>query len=151
MKAAVKAARRKANYVIVSFHWGLEGHYTPTSTQVKFGRGAIDSGADLVLSEHPHVLQGVEFYHHRLIAYSLGNFVFSPGSTAGHDSMILRITIGPHGIASVVARPAYIGSGGAPALAKGSAAKRILGIIARTSRGRKTHVSVGKTSATLKP
>lgn len=151
VQAAVKAARRKADYVIVSFHWGIETHSTPTSRQIKFGHESIKAGADLVLSEHPHVIQGVEFYHHKLIAYSLGNFVFSPGSAAGHDSMVLRISIGPHGISQVVARPVYIGSNGAPTLAKGKTAKRILGIIAKTSRGRKTRVSVSPTSATLRP
>lgn len=151
VQSAVKAARSKADYVIVSFHWGIEGQYSPTSRQIEFGRASIRSGADLVLSEHPHVLQGIEFYRHKLIAYSLGNFVFSPGSTAGHDSMVLRITIGPHGISSVVARPAFIGSSGAPALAKGKNAKRILGIIAKTSQARGTHVKLSSTSATLKP
>jgi poly-gamma-glutamate capsule biosynthesis protein CapA/YwtB (metallophosphatase superfamily) len=151
VRNAVKAAKRKADYVIVSFHWGLEGHYTPTSRQIAFGHGAITAGADLVLSEHPHVLQGVEFYRHKLIASSLGNFVFSPGSTRGHDSMTLRVKIGPHGIASVVARPVHITSSGAPVLAKGSTAKRILRVIAKTSRGRGSHVKVGKTSATIRP
>jgi poly-gamma-glutamate capsule biosynthesis protein CapA/YwtB (metallophosphatase superfamily) len=151
VKAAVRAAKKKASLVVVSFHWGVERQYTPTSRQIAFGHGAIQAGADLVLSEHPHVIQGVEFYHRKLIAYSLGNFVFSPGSASGHDSMILRIRIGPHGIASVTARPATIGSGGAPRLAAGATARRIIGIIRRTSRQRGSHVKVSGTTVTITP
>lgn len=146
--AAIRKAHKQADYVVVSFHWGIERDYTPTARQVADGRSAVRAGADLVLSHHPHVIQGVEFYKKGLIAYSLGNFVFSPGSDAGRDSMILRLTLGPHGIRSVTARPVRITSG-RPNPSKGAEAKRILGIIKRTSGGRGTHVRLSATSARL--
>ncbi len=139
---AIKAANKKADYVIVSFHWGIERRHTPTATQVKFGRAAIRAGANLVLSHHPHVIEGVEFYKKGLIAYSLGNFVFSPGSDEGHDTMILSLTLGPKGVSNVVARPAHIDPYGRPVLASGATRSRILGKIKTTSRGRGTHVTV---------
>lgn len=139
---AVKAARKKSDYVVVSFHWGVERRSTPTAQQVRFGRAAVRAGANLVLSHHPHVIQGVEFYRKGLIAYSLGNFVFSPGSAEGHDTMILSLTLGPKGIRNVVARPAHIDSNGRPVLARGATRVRILGKIKQTSRGRGTRVSV---------
>jgi poly-gamma-glutamate synthesis protein (capsule biosynthesis protein) len=40
------------------------------------GRALIDAGADMVIATHPHWVQGAELYKGRLIAYSLGNFVF---------------------------------------------------------------------------
>src|SRR5579864_5276824 len=40
------------------------------------GHLAIDDGADLVIGNHPHWVQGVEIYHHKFIAYAHGNFVF---------------------------------------------------------------------------
>jgi poly-gamma-glutamate capsule biosynthesis protein CapA/YwtB (metallophosphatase superfamily) len=43
---------------------------------MKLGRAVIDAGADVILGHHPHVLQGIEDYKGKLIAYSLGNFVF---------------------------------------------------------------------------
>jgi poly-gamma-glutamate synthesis protein (capsule biosynthesis protein) len=146
--AAIRKAHKQADYVIVSFHWGVERDYTPTARQVADGRSAIRAGADLVLSHHPHVIQGVEFYRKGLIAYSLGNFVFSPGSDAGRDSMILRLTLGPHGVRSVTARPVRITSG-RPNPSKGAEARRILGIIKRTSAGRGTHVHLSATTARL--
>ena len=81
-----------ADIKIVSFHWGIEGEHTQNAAQVSLAHFAIDSGADLVLGHHPHVLQGVETYNGRLIAYSLGNFAFggnqNPSDT---DSMIFQV------------------------------------------------------------
>ena len=148
---AIKAAHAKADYVIVSFHWGVERSYSPTARQVNDGRAAIRAGADMVLSHHPHVLQGVEFYRRGIIAYSLGNFVFSPGTNAGRDSMILHASLTPAGVTSVSAEPVYIGSNGRPTPQKGASARRILGIVKRTSNGRGTHVSISGTLALLTP
>ena len=60
--------------------------------QIELGRQAIDWGADLVLGHHPHVLQELEVYKGRLIAYSLGNFVFGSESERTNTSMILLLT-----------------------------------------------------------
>jgi len=62
--------------VIAYFHWGIETHYRPSATQKNIGRFTIDSGADLVLGAHPHVIQGVEEYKGKNIVYSLANFSF---------------------------------------------------------------------------
>jgi len=42
----------------------------------KLAHLAIDEGADLVIGHHPHVLEGIEKYNGKYIAYSLGNFCF---------------------------------------------------------------------------
>jgi len=151
VRAAVAQAHAKADYVVVSFHWGVERQYAPTSAQVRFGRLAIDSGADLVLSHHPHVIEGVEYYRGKLIAYSLGNFVFSPGSAEGHDTMILRVSVGPKGVLSANATPCVIDATGRPRPATGASARRILGIIGRTSRARGTGVWTENGVAYFKP
>jgi poly-gamma-glutamate capsule biosynthesis protein CapA/YwtB (metallophosphatase superfamily) len=65
-----------AKLVIVHFHWGEERSYVPNEGQKSLGRFTIDSGADLVLGHHPHVLQGIEEYNGKFIVYSLGNFMF---------------------------------------------------------------------------
>jgi len=135
---AIRAAHKLADYVIVSFHWGIEKQYSPTTRQVRDGRAAIDAGADMVLSHHPHVIEGVELYRGRLIAYSLGNFVFSPGSMAGRDSMILHARLGPKGVTNVSVDPVYIGYNGRPVLQRGSAARRILNVARSTSIKRGT-------------
>ena len=59
---------------------------------------AVDSGADLVLGSHPHVLQEVEEYGGGLIAYSLGNFVFDGFSGTSNDSAILEVSLTERGV-----------------------------------------------------
>jgi len=65
-----------ADLVLIHFHWGVERSYVPNSTQKALGRFVIDSGADLVVGHHPHVVQGIEEYKGKMIVYSLGNFIF---------------------------------------------------------------------------
>ena len=73
----IKVAREQADAVIVYLHWGLERKEYPESYQRTMGKQFIDAGADVVIGSHPHVLQGFEYYNGKLIAYSLGNFIFS--------------------------------------------------------------------------
>ena len=89
-KVAADIAEAKQYYplVIVSFHWGLEPTssqpnrgYKPTDNQIRLGRLAVDSGADLVVGHHSHRVQPIECYNGVYICYSLGNFCF-----AGHKS-----------------------------------------------------------------
>ena len=89
-KVAADIAEAKQYYplVIVSFHWGLEPTssqpnrgYKPTDNQIRLGRLAVDSGADLVVGHHSHRVQPIEYYNGVYICYSLGNFCF-----AGHKS-----------------------------------------------------------------
>ncbi|MBQ2953010.1 MAG: CapA family protein [Clostridia bacterium] len=79
--ADIAAAKAQYPIVIVSFHWGNEKEYVPTNNQVKMGRLAVDSGADLVIGHHSHRIQPIEQYKGVYICYSLGNFCF-----AGHNN-----------------------------------------------------------------
>lgn len=89
--AALKEAG--AQLIIVNFHWGIEREYTPNSIQKELAHLAIDEGADLVIGHHPHVLQGIEKYKNKYIAYSLGNFCFGGNSNPGDkDTMIFQQT-----------------------------------------------------------
>jgi poly-gamma-glutamate synthesis protein (capsule biosynthesis protein) len=76
----IQAAKEAYPIVIVNFHWGNEKEYSPTKNQIKMGRLAVDSGADLVLGHHSHRIQPIEQYKGVYICYSLGNFCF-----AGHN------------------------------------------------------------------
>nr|WP_318245251.1 CapA family protein [Paenibacillus gallinarum] len=79
---AIKQANKKADLVIVMAHWGKERQTTPDENQKNLGYEFIDAGADLVIGGHPHVLQGLESYKGKWIAYSTGNFIFSRSATA---------------------------------------------------------------------
>lgn len=76
LKRDIKEAREKADLVIVSFHWGQERSNYPNSVQIELGRFSIDEGADIVVGHHPHVIQGIDKYKGKYIAYSLANFCF---------------------------------------------------------------------------
>ena len=105
VKADIEKARPLADLVVVSFHWGAELMTAAKDYQVELGRHAIDWGADLVLGHHPHVLQEIEVYKGRLIAYSLGNFVFGSESNRTNTSMILLLTFRSNTLTKVEAVP----------------------------------------------
>lgn len=69
--------RKKSDIVIVSFHWGTEYTDTITERQKYLAHVAIDSGADLILGNHPHWIQPVEVYKNKLIVYSHGSLIFN--------------------------------------------------------------------------
>lgn len=80
-----------ADVVILTFHWGEERQHYPNATQRDIAHFAIDSGADMVVGHHPHVLQGVEEYKGKKIVYSLGNFIYGGAKNPNDkDSMIYQ-------------------------------------------------------------
>lgn len=72
----IENAKKLVDVLIVSFHFGEEYEKKSNQRQRSLARGAIDSGADIVIGHHPHVVEETELYNGGLIAYSLGNFVF---------------------------------------------------------------------------
>ena len=94
IKENIAALKKEgADLIIVNFHWGTEREYTPNETQKALAHLAIDEGADLVIGHHPHVLQGIEKYKDKYIAYSLGNFCFGGNSNPeDKDTMIFQQT-----------------------------------------------------------
>jgi len=79
--------------VIVDMHWGIEYTNVPTSWQTQTARSFIDAGADLVIGQHPHVLQGIEVYNGKYIVYSLGNFAFGGNCFAKYkETFLFRIS-----------------------------------------------------------
>ncbi len=53
----------------------------------------VDAGADLVLGNHPHVLQPREFYNGAEIVYSLGNFLFGGSRNCENATIVYRFTL----------------------------------------------------------
>lgn len=94
LKQNIQTAKDQgAQITIVYFHWGVEKETVPNETQVELGHIAVDSGADLVIGSHPHVIQGYEKYNGRYIVYSLGNFCFGGNShPSDTDCMIFQQT-----------------------------------------------------------
>lgn len=91
--AAIEAARKDADLVVVSAHWGVERNSKPEPYQTELAHRFIDAGADLVVGHHPHVLQGIESYKDKWIAYSLGNFIFTTNAVKETlETIVLQAT-----------------------------------------------------------
>lgn len=73
----IRRAKETSDFVVVYVHWGTEGVNQFESDQQLLGHQYIDAGADLVIGDHPHCLQGVEYYRGVPIFYSLGNYWFN--------------------------------------------------------------------------
>ena len=89
----VARARKEADYVIVSFHWGQEASGETKEYQRSTAHRAIEAGADVIIGHHPHVLQGVERYKNGVIFYSLGNFAFASKSTTADVAALIRLRL----------------------------------------------------------
>jgi len=86
--AAIREARRQADWVILSLHYhdyGMAGIRTadhdkeltePADFVCDFAKRAIDAGADVVVGHGPHMTMGIEIYNGKPILYSLGNLIF---------------------------------------------------------------------------
>jgi poly-gamma-glutamate capsule biosynthesis protein CapA/YwtB (metallophosphatase superfamily) len=76
LRSAIAAARISADVVIAMPHWGSDYSDTPNYRQLFFDQVAVDAGADLVIGNHPHVIQGMRTIKGISVFYSLGSFVF---------------------------------------------------------------------------
>jgi gamma-polyglutamate biosynthesis protein CapA len=72
----ISAANKLADFVVVQFHWGTEYTTEITDQQRELAQLAVDSGADLVVGNHPHWVQPEEIYKNKIIKYAHGNFIF---------------------------------------------------------------------------
>jgi poly-gamma-glutamate synthesis protein (capsule biosynthesis protein) len=72
----IRSSKERADFVVVNLHWGLEDIRYPKLEDVKLARKFIDSGADLIIGHHAHVIQSFEKYKGKYIFYGLGHFIF---------------------------------------------------------------------------
>lgn len=106
--ADIRFTRPLADLVVVALHWGNEYVTRPQPSQVKLAHQMIDAGADLVVSSHAHVVQPVEEYRGRWIAYSLGNFVFDQKAPGTRRGAVLKVKLTDKQISEVTLVPITI-------------------------------------------
>jgi poly-gamma-glutamate synthesis protein (capsule biosynthesis protein) len=81
----VKQARKIADVVVLSLHWGL--HFIPRAIagyQPMVARAAFDAGADVILGHHAHVPKAIAVYGGKPCYYSLSNFIMSAPAASAH-------------------------------------------------------------------
>ncbi len=97
MLADVKRLREQgADIVIVSLHDGIEYSAVPTARQKAMARKLLQSGADIILGAHPHVLQPIVWTRNNKVkAYSLGNLISIrlKRNPYTHNGIVLLITV----------------------------------------------------------
>lgn len=101
MVRQIKEARENADVVLVMPHMGNEYETAPRDIFVDWADLMFDSGADIVLASHPHVLQRMEYrkvdhgdgVHDGFIIYSLGNFISSQTTPPRNASIVLHLTV----------------------------------------------------------
>ncbi|AUO09432.1 poly-gamma-glutamate biosynthesis protein [Paenibacillus jamilae] len=137
---SIREARNQADLVIVVAHWGKERATTLEPHQTELSHAFIDAGADLVIGGHPHVLQGMEQYKGKWIAYSTGNFIFSKSTVpATWDTAIFQATCTRNGDCKMKLTP-YRTELGQPIPLKDVEASKILQKVAALSP---SNVSIG--------
>ncbi len=128
-------AREEADAVIVSWHWGVSmGFQHLIPYQVELAHAAIDAGADLVVGHHPHLVQPIELYKGKVIAYSLGQCGFDMASDRiADESIIVEVALTERGLGEVIVRP-VVNAKQQPEILDREAGRSTLDWLARLSR-----------------
>jgi len=124
---------------VVSLHMDAEFQATPAPDRIAMCRALADQGIQIVICHHPHVPQGVEIHGRSIIAYSLGNYVFSmmpyliDNSPDCSISFHLELEVDRHGPVRGEVVPVVIDDFGRPVPATGDDKSRILELISERS------------------
>lgn len=130
----VAQANTQADIVVAQFHWGNEYTYKPSENQKRLSRLAIDAGADLIIGNHPHWYQPIEFYNNKLIIYSHGNLVFDQmWSRETREGVVGEYLFADKKLVGVRFVPILIENYGQPKILEGTEATQILGNMKKES------------------
>lgn len=89
----IHQAEEDSDFQIVFYHGGKEGIHAPEAWKQRASRKLVDAGADLVIGNHPHVLQPREVYNGVDIVYSMGNFCYGGSKYPENRTIIYQLTL----------------------------------------------------------
>jgi poly-gamma-glutamate synthesis protein (capsule biosynthesis protein) len=87
----VTEARKSAQAVVVSLHWGI--HFIPkmiADYQKIVSKAVFGAGADLILGHHAHVPKAIESREGKVCFYSLSNFMMSATEKNAHQAQVFK-------------------------------------------------------------
>lgn len=91
---ALNELQSTSDLQIAYVHWGDEYALVHNTDQEKLARLLIDTGADVVIGHHPHVVQDIALYKEKPIFYSLGNFIFDQNFIPDvEDELAVKMTL----------------------------------------------------------
>lgn len=96
--AVIEEAENNADITVVYVHWGSESTYDIDASQRELATKYANAGADLIIGDHSHCLQGFEYINGVPVIYSLGNFWFNSKSL---DSCVVSVVASKGRIESV--------------------------------------------------
>ena len=156
----VRRVRDEVDFLCLSMHWGYGGQSSRIAEyQRPLGHAMIDAGADIILGNHVHAVQGIERYDGKIIVYSPGTFIgrqLPPESEGGEitavvrslladmspDGFLTRVDIDASGAYSVRIIPTSLDSHGLPFVASGEILDRIAARITAWSAEVDTQVAL---------
>lgn len=127
----VKEAKAESDFVIVYVHWGTENQEETDWAQNQQAAELAEAGADLIIGDHPHVLQKIEIVNGVPVIYSLGNFWFNSRVI---DTGMVKVTLSEQGLQSFQFIPCQQ-SNCKTTLLSGEEKERVLGEMRRMSEG----------------
>ena len=121
--AAVRAAKKVADVVIVIMHWGTEGQACPDPNQLALAPKLARAGANIIVGSHAHILQGSGWLGRTFVAYGMANFLWWEASYSTSTGVLL-LTLHGHGPLSARFVPATVSATGQPIVDTGRAARQ---------------------------
>ena len=96
------AKSQNADVIVACMHWGIEYQTTPSDEQKELTDFLFNNGVDIILGNHPHVLQPMEKRTVTLedgttkdcfVIYAFGNFICDQNAENTRNSIILDLNI----------------------------------------------------------
>ncbi|MBR3358384.1 MAG: CapA family protein [Solobacterium sp.] len=71
----IRQADAKSDVVIMAIHWGVEYSMEASDEQRELAQQMVDAGADIIIGNHPHVIQPIEHIGNAICFYAMGNVI----------------------------------------------------------------------------
>ena len=133
-EVGVRRLDRRVDVVVAMPHWGTQYTNLQAPIQSRVARRLVRAGVDVVVGGHPHWLQGVELVQGRLVAHSLGNFVFDMDfMRQTREGAILEMTFWGGELKAAEFVPYVMGDRFAPRIVSGRRGDAVLAVMRETS------------------
>jgi poly-gamma-glutamate synthesis protein (capsule biosynthesis protein) len=132
---AIATERSRADYIILSLHWGYNMCERPSAEFRSFAHRMLDAGVDLIWGHSAHLPQAVERSDQKLVLYDTGDLIddYAVDPTLRNDlSAVFMVTLGSAGVERLEVIPIRIADRQAR-LARGEDAAWITNRMARLS------------------
>ena len=87
----IRECRKHGDFIVVMPHWNYEFSDFPSPASRRLAERLLRCGANLVVGAHSHVVNGLESFEDKSVAYSLGNFLFTPRIISSSESIDFRL------------------------------------------------------------